>query len=63
MAAYAHSWQKIGVDHYRLSWVIDFRYPTSRLRFPRQFTRDTDEIGAMRFSKKWKITAPIAENK
>ena len=37
---------------YEISWVIDFHYSDSRLRYPRRFTRVTDEAGARRFCKK-----------
>jgi len=42
-------------DYYEISWVVDFYYHGSRLRFPRTFTRDTDEKGARKFCKKWDI--------
>lgn len=58
MSSYGHHIQKIGPDHYRLSWTVDFHYPTSRLRFPRQFRRDTDKVGALRFAKKWNRKMP-----
>lgn len=53
--SYAHRIRKIGNDHYRLSWTVDFKYPNSRLRHPRGFSRDTDAAGAKRFAKKWKL--------
>lgn len=40
-----HRIRRIGSDWYRLSWTVDFYYPTSRLRHPRGFHRDTDEAG------------------
>jgi hypothetical protein len=45
--------RKIEHDLYEISWVVDFYYPTSRLRFPRTFRRHTDEKGARKFCKKW----------
>lgn len=45
-------------DDWRLSWVVDFYYPGTRLRFPRRFYRDTDEAGARRFAKKHGIVMP-----
>jgi len=43
---------------YRLYWTVDYYYPDSRLRYPRTFTRDTDQKGAERFCKKHGI--PLA---
>lgn len=43
---------------YQLSWVVDRYYESSRLRFPREYHRDTDEKGARRFCKRWNITFP-----
>lgn len=48
--------QQFGPDDYRLFWTVDFYYSGSRLRFPRQFSRDTDLAGARRFAKKWNLT-------
>lgn len=45
---------------YRISWVVDFYYPTSRLRFPRRMKRDTDEAGARKFCKKHGIDFPAS---
>lgn len=50
--------KRIGSDHYRMSWTVDYYYQSSRLRFPRRFSRDTDYAGAVRFAKKWKLTPP-----
>lgn len=55
MSSYGHRARRIAEDHYRVSWTVDFHYPTSRLRFPRVFARDTDRAGAERFAKRWKI--------
>lgn len=49
----SHSVSKIGDDHYRLSWTVDRYIKGSRLRFPTKYNRDTDELGAIRFAKKW----------
>lgn len=57
-SSYGHRIQLIGHDHYRLSWIVDFKYPNSRLRFPRTMSRDTDEVGARRFAKKWGAQMP-----
>lgn len=42
-------------DFWRMSWVVDYYYPGSRLRHPRTFTRYTDDAGAVRFAKRWNI--------
>jgi hypothetical protein len=57
-SAYGHRLDYIQPDQYRLSWVIDFKYAGSRLRYPRTFTRDTDLAGAKRFAKKWGLVSP-----
>jgi hypothetical protein len=59
--AYNHDIQHIERGHYRLSWTIDRKYTTSRLRFPTGFSRDTDYAGARRFAKKWHLPEPIVE--
>jgi hypothetical protein len=59
VSAYGHKVQRIGNDHWRLSWIVDFKYPSSRLRFPRVFTRDTDLIGAARFALKHELKPPV----
>lgn len=56
--AYGHNVQRIDHDHYRMSWTIDRKYRSSRLRFPTSFTRDTDEAGAKRFAKRWELPDP-----
>lgn len=61
MSAYDHDYRRIGPDHYRLSWVIDRKYASSRLRFPTAFHRDTDEDGARRFAKKWDLPEPQSD--
>ena len=53
--SYGHRVRKIAHDHYRVSWTVDFKYSNSRLRHPRGFARDTDENGAKRFARKWKV--------
>ncbi len=47
--------RKAGEDWFVISWTVDFYYPTSRLRFPRTFRRNTDLAGAKRFAKRWKL--------
>lgn len=61
MSSYAHKIQHIGPDHYRLHWIVDHKYPSSRLRFPRCHSRDTDEAGAKRFAKRWNRPMPEAK--
>jgi hypothetical protein len=64
--SYRHGVQRFGNDHYRIYWTVDRYYPTSRLRHPRLFQRDTDEAGAQRFAKRWGVEFPpnpIMENK
>ena len=48
----------MGKDWYRLFWTCDRYYKDSRQRFPRQFSRDTDEKGAIKFCKKWGLNLP-----
>jgi len=56
-SAYSFNARKIDPSGmYRLSWTVDFYYPDSRLRYPRTFSRDTDQKGAERFCKKHNIT-------
>ncbi len=62
MSSYGHRVRKIGPDHYRLSWVVDRKYPSSRLRHPRSHSRDTDKAGAARFAKRWGLGFPVDEN-
>lgn len=61
--SYGHAIQRLGNDHFRLSWVVDRYYPTSRLRHPRVCTRDTDEAGARRFAKRWGVPLPKEQPK
>lgn len=56
--SYGHRIQLLMRDCYRLSWMVDRYYSGSRLRFPRQSTRDTDEKGARTFAKKWGVEMP-----
>jgi hypothetical protein len=45
-------------QYYEISWVVDYYYRGSRLRYPRGFSRETDKKGAERFCKKWHIDMP-----
>jgi hypothetical protein len=55
---YGHKLRRIDADWYRMSWVMDFYYRSSRLRHPRVFKRDTDLAGAKRFAKRHGIALP-----
>ena len=55
---YGQHIRHISGDDYRISWVVDFHYATSRLRHPRTFSRLTDRAGAERFAKKWGLPSP-----
>jgi len=57
-SAYGFGLRRIGPDHWRMSWAVDFHYEGSRLRHPRVFTRDTDDAGARRFAKRHGLTMP-----
>jgi hypothetical protein len=50
-----HRVQKLSENLYRISWVVDYYYADSRLRYPRVFFRDTDRAGAVRFIDRWGI--------
>lgn len=57
--SYAHHIQRIGPDHYRLSWAYDRFIKGSRLRFPQTTQRDTDFAGAKRFAGRWGLEEPV----
>lgn len=59
--SYGHRVRRIGYDHYRLHWTVDRYYPDSNLRWPRGCSRDTDERGARRFTKRWGLKFPDLE--
>jgi len=54
--SYGHAIKRFGSNDFRLSWVVDFYYQGSRLRYPRRFNRDTDEYGARLFARRWNLT-------
>jgi hypothetical protein len=56
--SYSHNIVHLGEDEYEISWTVDFYYRDSRLRFPRRVRRLTNEKGALRFCKKWKLEFP-----
>ena len=48
--------KNMGVESWRMFWMIDFYYSDSRLRFPRAFSRDTEDYKAVsRFCRKHEI--------
>jgi hypothetical protein len=49
--------------YYRLYWTVDYYYDGVRGRFPRTFSRDTDEEGVKRFCKKWNLNFEKGESK
>jgi len=55
--SYEHRITECG-GYYTIGWTVDFYYRGSRLRFPRRFSRTTDEAGARRFAKKWGVAMP-----
>jgi hypothetical protein len=62
---YGHHCEKIETrwgTWYEISWMWDRYYKGSRLRFPTGMTRETDEVGARRFCKKWNIPFPGSED-
>jgi len=58
MSSYDRHIERIAPGHYRLSWRVDFHYADSRLRYPRSFSRDTDQKGAERFARRWSVEMP-----
>ncbi len=60
MAAYDHRIQRLAPGIFRLSWVVDRKYPCDRLRHPVTCQRIADEDGARRFAVKWKTALPPA---
>lgn len=66
MSSSRHKILRIYQDWYRLYWtikqyrwvVVDRLGNESRLRYPREYHRDTDEAGARRFAKKWGVKMP-----
>jgi hypothetical protein len=56
--AYGQRIVKLFADCYRISWVVDRYYSGSRLRWPTESSRVTDDRGAERFCKKHGLTVP-----
>lgn len=59
-SSYAHRVRRFSFG-YRLYWTVDRYYEGSRLRWPTEYSRDTDEAGARRFCKRWGIEFPEEE--
>lgn len=59
MSSYGQYIRHLGHDWYKIGWTVDYRYPTSRLRFPRGFERNTDEAGAKRFARRHGLELPV----
>ncbi len=59
IGASKHHIERVGRDHFRLSWTFDTYLGGSRLRWPRTIRRDTDLAGALRFARKWNLPAPV----
>lgn len=56
--SYNHRIRRLDPECFRLSWTVDRYYDGSRQRFPTVYTRDTDERGARRFSRRWGCAVP-----
>lgn len=56
--SYDHRIKREREDEFVISWMVDFKYAGSRLRYPRRVVRDTNKKGAERFAKKWGIPMP-----
>lgn len=54
--SYGHDCKKLNENWYVISWIVDYYYDSSRLRFPRTFRGNTDEVGAKKFCKKHDIS-------
>lgn len=58
MSAYNFGIQDTRDGYFYLYWTVDHKYPSSRLRFPREHRRSTDREGAERFAKKHGLSMP-----
>mgnify|MGYP001593425637 FL=1 len=56
--SYGHHIRRFAEDLYQLTWWVDQYYQGDRLRYPRRGKRSTDEAGARRFAKRWKLAMP-----
>lgn len=62
-SAYGHSIRNSWMaGYYIISWTYDTKIKGSRLRWPRTMSRETDEAGALKFSKKWDTPMPEKKN-
>lgn len=59
--SYNHRIDYVGWLTWRMYWTVDRYYSGSRLRYPTQFSRDTDEEGARRFCKRHELDFPRSE--
>ena len=55
-----HHIHKVAPDDYEVSWTVNYKAAGSRLLIASRRRRYTDEKGARRFAKKWKIAMPDA---
>ena len=53
--AYNFCCRALSDGDYRISWTVDYYYDGYRLRYPRRFSRITDNKGASRFCKNHNI--------
>ena len=60
--AYHFRLRYIFSDTYKISWAVDYYYHGSMLRYPRAFSRITDEKGAKRFNKKHNLNFSFETN-
>lgn len=55
--SYGHKCSKVNCFGicWKISWLVDFYYLGSNLRYPRRFSRIVDKVAAIRFCKKWNL--------
>lgn len=53
--SYGHRATELPDGGYSISWVVDYYYAGSRLRYPRTYHRMTDAVGAAKFCARWDI--------
>lgn len=56
--SYGHNIKLFDDGYCRLYWSVDRYYAGSRLRFPTEYTRNTDKAGGRRFAKRWGLQFP-----
>lgn len=59
VGSYGHWIEDRGHGDFRLHYTVDRYYAGSRLRYPRHYVRDTDQQGAERFAKRWRVEMPV----